>query len=345
MPAQAAVLNKQRLNMVGANFFKFSIGQVDYNSQPELVELMTETARNQLLVNYLICESERRKEIDRNNSEQVDYVRRFWGFMISNPTPDQIMKWQEQHPFPKGKMKDARLMLRSEHNVIALRVQDNDSELMELSEIPKGVYVFTNGIGTQPERKTMNDKNLLVFTAEKQLEENRNFQVQVHDLAFNSFSGLSKERVTIEVNCFGEKSQTITNFTWVDIGKGFYDIGLDEPINATPGKPCLLWIEGEGLESGPVRIKVPSFEYNVLFEVHKLTDGLVYLIGFVENNVAEELKNKDTTKNNRLTLYSDQWEKATEIVTIPLTRILSEKGPRGIKVGDVYLLAWDMEIR
>jgi hypothetical protein len=71
------------------------------------------------------------------------------------------------------------------------------------------------------------------------------------------------------------------------------------------------------------------------FEVHKLKDGSVYLVGFVTNGEAEDLSAQD--KYVDITLYPDQWEDSTNLVCIERERVLRGKGPARSEGNPLYL--------
>jgi hypothetical protein len=61
------------------------------------------------------------------------------------------------------------------------------------------------------------------------------------------------------------------------------------------------------------------------FEVHKLADGTLHLVGFVTAKEAEIVRRAAPAE---ITLFPDPWEDAKELVSVPLTRALpSKKGP------------------
>jgi hypothetical protein len=61
------------------------------------------------------------------------------------------------------------------------------------------------------------------------------------------------------------------------------------------------------------------------FEVHKLADGTLHLVGFVTGRDAEIVRNGAASE---ITLFPDPWEDAKELVSVPLARALpSKKGP------------------
>jgi hypothetical protein len=61
------------------------------------------------------------------------------------------------------------------------------------------------------------------------------------------------------------------------------------------------------------------------FEMHKLSDGSVHIIGFVTEEAAAKLSASDEYFD--LDLYPDPWESSVQAVSIPSSGILENKGP------------------
>lgn len=100
MPAQVIALNSQGFNLEAISFKDFAIGKMDYRSNPDLRILLEKDAQNSLVAEYLLCSAKARGDIDKSNSEQIQYLRNFFHFIESRPTPDQISDYPKQHPFP-----------------------------------------------------------------------------------------------------------------------------------------------------------------------------------------------------------------------------------------------------
>lgn len=100
MPAQVIALNSQGFNLEAISFKDFAIGKMDYRSNPDLRILLEKEAQNSLVAEYLLCSAKARGDIDKSNSEQIQYLRNFFHFIQSRPTPDQISDYPKQHPFP-----------------------------------------------------------------------------------------------------------------------------------------------------------------------------------------------------------------------------------------------------
>jgi len=61
------------------------------------------------------------------------------------------------------------------------------------------------------------------------------------------------------------------------------------------------------------------------YEVHKLADGTLHLVGFVNAKEAEIVRHSSPAE---ITLFPDPWEDAKELVSVPLARAIpSKKGP------------------
>jgi hypothetical protein len=100
MPPQVIALNNQGLNLEAISFRDFAIGKIDYKSNPDLRTLLEKEAVNSLVAEYLLCNAKARGDIDKNKPEQIQYLRNFFHFIESRPTPDQISNYPKQHPFP-----------------------------------------------------------------------------------------------------------------------------------------------------------------------------------------------------------------------------------------------------
>jgi hypothetical protein len=82
-----------------------------------------------------------------------------------------------------------------------------------------------------------------------------------------------------------------------------------------------------GFTYAPGEATIPLFAKKTWhsFEVHKLKDGTLYLVGFVTPVEAELVRKAGS---GDVVLFPDVWENSTELVSVPLARIVpSRKGP------------------
>jgi len=93
-------INNNEVELAGLNVGDFALGKIDFKAKPELRELMTKAASDLTLVQYLKCVAVARGEIDKDSLEQKDHIENKFYFMRSNPTPEQILQWQRDNPFP-----------------------------------------------------------------------------------------------------------------------------------------------------------------------------------------------------------------------------------------------------
>jgi hypothetical protein len=89
----------------------------------------------------------------------------------------------------------------------------------------------------------------------------------------------------------------------------------------------------------------PRYGFQQNFELHRHSDGSLYVVGFVSAETADQINKRDRAKNLWVKLYSDQWEKALVMVAIPLAEIGTQKLPRGFDLEGTYLLVLDMLLR
>lgn len=345
------VLKQSDLDMKGIEIArnemgKFTLGELNYKSHPEVVELLANASREILIVRYLVCDAIKQGFIDKNNSKQVNYM--YTKFAIMQESLDKLIEWEKENPFPDENIKEkARLLLRNKHRVRQLEPEEFGPGLMKLSEVPNGVYLFTDTINIHSEKKIIFDRQPVRI---KQLKINRNFQILVRSTEYNGIKGLTPNDVTVKMRCFGEITQTVKDYLWTEIGGGYYEVGINEIQDSDSEKPCILWVEGDRDLTGliamePVKIEAPPIANNVLFEIHKLQDGAIYVVGFIEPDAAGQ-KAKENIPNTRwVILYSDQWEKASEIIAVRLSEIISVKPHRDVEIENRNLIAWDIQLR
>lgn len=117
-PSSHVGLNHNEVEIAGLNVGDFALGKVDFKAKPELRELMTKAANDLTVVQYLKCVAIKRGDIDKDSAEQKDYVETKFYFMRSNPTPEQIIMWQKDNPFPgKSDNEKARKISQLEQDI------------------------------------------------------------------------------------------------------------------------------------------------------------------------------------------------------------------------------------
>lgn|SRR5689334_20979564 len=82
-----------------------------------------------------------------------------------------------------------------------------------------------------------------------------------------------------------------------------------------------------GFTYAPAEAAIPLFLKKSWhsFEIHKLEDGEIHLVGFVTGTEAETIRKG---LQGEVTLFPDPWEASQELVSVPLSRALpSKKGP------------------
>jgi hypothetical protein len=82
-----------------------------------------------------------------------------------------------------------------------------------------------------------------------------------------------------------------------------------------------------GFTYAPAEAAVPLFVKKTWhsFEMHKLEDGELQLVGFVTGKEAEVIRNG---LQGEVMLFPDPWEESTTLVSVPMLRAMpSKKGP------------------
>ena len=82
------------------------------------------------------------------------------------------------------------------------------------------------------------------------------------------------------------------------------------------------------------------------YEIHKVADGDGLVIGFVGQDVAQQIKPKERLKTVRLSLHSKPTESAPFIVAVPLTKLMADQMPRRVdrkKPDGPVLLEMDLQ--
>jgi len=75
-----------------------------------------------------------------------------------------------------------------------------------------------------------------------------------------------------------------------------------------------------------------SHDFGDDFELHKLVDGSVYVIGFVGIDIADLLRRDVWPQKINFTFYSDAWDNADKIVALPLDEERISKRFRSIEL-------------
>jgi hypothetical protein len=82
------------------------------------------------------------------------------------------------------------------------------------------------------------------------------------------------------------------------------------------------------------------------FEIHKLPTGETFAVGFTNPDAATELRKESQPDTLRLTLYSETWQSASELVRIPLPRIVEGTRIRQVDIDKLTVVnAADMKVK
>ena len=90
------------------------------------------------------------------------------------------------------------------------------------------------------------------------------------------------------------------------------------------------WVHPISVTHGDGKI-TPKALGHLFFEVHKTHEGAIHIVGFVNPDIAAVLRRELTDNVRKVTLYTDGWDRASEIISIPINRVKPERDPRMIK--------------
>lgn len=99
-PASLAALSKRDLDVTAISLGKITVGSFHGHEQPQIFKLLSDSANDDLVIAYLVCEAAERGEIRKDSVAQADYLRLFWAYMRTKPTADQLSEWMDKHKMP-----------------------------------------------------------------------------------------------------------------------------------------------------------------------------------------------------------------------------------------------------
>ena len=104
-PPSAIALSNRDLELAALTMSSVSVGRFRAVDNQNVVKLLTDASADNLITDYLICVAIQRGDVEAGNTAQIDYLRRFWAFMQSkpSPTPKQVETWQSFNLMPQSK--------------------------------------------------------------------------------------------------------------------------------------------------------------------------------------------------------------------------------------------------
>jgi hypothetical protein len=100
-PILAAVANRD-VELAVASLNQLRLGALKVEENPKIVEVLKQSGRDSLAIDYLVCNATRRGEIRAHNPAQADYLRRFLSFMSTGPTTEQLDRWLRVNTLPQN---------------------------------------------------------------------------------------------------------------------------------------------------------------------------------------------------------------------------------------------------
>lgn len=102
VPPAFHVSNDRTLEVGGVNVNGISVAKLQVQDIEKFYHVLGDQATNSLVVDYLICRSEERHELDPKDADAVSYYRKRTDYVVqTRPTADQLSAWDQQNPPPK----------------------------------------------------------------------------------------------------------------------------------------------------------------------------------------------------------------------------------------------------
>lgn len=98
-PVDLVRFSETDIKLVLRSVGKVISGEIGYEIKPQVIKLVSESAKELELIEWLICRAKKSGEIQ--TKEQADYLRTFLHFLKNKPPPDKIMEWRKNNPLPK----------------------------------------------------------------------------------------------------------------------------------------------------------------------------------------------------------------------------------------------------
>ena len=87
------------LEFAQSTFGKVVTGDLSVTTNPEVVSLASQAASDERMRTYLRCLAIKEQGYTQ---EQAAFLDLQAAFLATNPTPEQLMQWQQENPFPGG---------------------------------------------------------------------------------------------------------------------------------------------------------------------------------------------------------------------------------------------------
>jgi hypothetical protein len=99
-PISVLALSKRNVELTAVALGDVAVGKFRAVDHPEVIQILRQSANDVLAMDYIICLSIERGTLKKEDASQIDYWYRFWTFVATNPTPQQLLEWQGQNKLP-----------------------------------------------------------------------------------------------------------------------------------------------------------------------------------------------------------------------------------------------------
>ncbi len=107
-------------------------------------------------------------------------------------------------------------------------------------------------------------------------------------------------------------------------------MGGQDASEVSNGTYGFAWNIDNGAGSFRLSSEDEPNKYTHPFEIHKLHDGRYKLIGYVDTDSAKAIQ--DGKLDIALAIYAHRWERATEIVSLPIGQLSNYSNPEQMEI-------------
>lgn len=99
-PVGVVAITDRDVSLVNAAVGEVANGGFHASQNTEVVQLLGDSAKAELLIDYEICAAQQRGDIERNNAPQAIFLRELLEYARTNPGPTAIDAWITSHQMP-----------------------------------------------------------------------------------------------------------------------------------------------------------------------------------------------------------------------------------------------------
>jgi hypothetical protein len=102
IPTELAAYKDEDLKLTSLQAGKVALGELDITSHPHVMDLISEAARSQLVMNFILCDNAQQGILEISDKDMTTYFMMRLQFLGTHPSPQQIQEWESANPAPRA---------------------------------------------------------------------------------------------------------------------------------------------------------------------------------------------------------------------------------------------------